>query len=97
MKIQKPIPGGRKKLGASVLKQIRRKVESIAHQNNVSMSFVINVILAEKFNIEQEQYDNQRETRTTRPASRGNSTSYSHHAEIALLRQQRLRKSQEVH
>lgn len=51
MRYQKPIKGGRKQLPSCVNREIKREVEHIARQFNVSKSFVVNTILAEKLKI----------------------------------------------
>lgn len=68
-----PKSKNRKRVGSNTLMAIRRKIESISQREQVSMSFVITVALAEALDIPlNEDYDyakiNQRKSRT--PASR---------------------------
>ena len=51
MRIQKRVIGGRKPLPACVIKEIKHKIESLAHQFKVSKSFVISTLLAEALKI----------------------------------------------
>jgi hypothetical protein len=54
---QKPVKGGRMRVGAGVLREIEREVEKLATRHKVSKSFVIAVALAKAFKIpDQEQY-----------------------------------------
>jgi len=55
MRKQKPIKGGREPLPASVMKQINRAVERMALRYGVSKSFVISVILAKAFKIDEQE------------------------------------------
>jgi predicted nucleic acid-binding protein len=57
MRIQKRVRGGRKPLPATVLREIREKIEQLARRHKVSKSFVIATILAEALHVKsQEKY-----------------------------------------
>ena len=52
---QKPVKGGREPLPASVLKEILKAVEKEAMRYGVSKSFVIAVVLAKAFKIDEQE------------------------------------------
>ena len=52
---QKPVKGGRTPLPACVLHDISTHVERLARQHGVSKSFVIAVVLADAFGIEEQE------------------------------------------
>lgn len=52
---QKPVPGGRKPMPATVLKAIDHAVAREAARHNVSKSFVIAVVLAKAFGIKDQE------------------------------------------
>lgn len=52
---QRPIPGGRERLGAGVLRSIEAAVQRDADRHRVSKSFVISVVLAHHYGIKEQE------------------------------------------
>lgn len=56
MRRQRPVKGGRKRLGTCALREIEQEVKHTAHKFNVSVSFVVAVLLAKALHIKIEDY-----------------------------------------
>lgn len=56
IRAQRRVPGGRMPLGATVLREIRARVEADAARYGVSKSFVIAVALAKVYGIDKQEW-----------------------------------------